>query len=68
MQFWLKPPYRLWVEVLFRILFALNFLGAVNGFVRQLLSHPLAKHGIFPTIWIAAIMCAVVFLSSASVL
>ncbi len=68
MRFWVKPPYRPWVEVLFRIFFAANFFGAVVGFVRQLISHPLAKQDVFPTIWIAAIMCAVVVVMSASVL
>ena len=68
MRFWLKPPYRPWVEVLSRIFFALNFLGAVIGFARQLLSHPLTKQDILPIIRIATIMCAVVALMSTFVL
>jgi hypothetical protein len=68
MRFWLKPPYRPWVEVLFRVFFALNFLGAVNGFVRQLFAHPLVKQDITSTVRIAVTMCAVVAVMSASVL
>jgi hypothetical protein len=65
MRFWLKPPYRPWVEILFRVFFAVSFFGAVIEFARQLLTHPLSKQDIFPTIQIAAIMCAVVALMSA---
>jgi hypothetical protein len=68
MRFWVKPPYRPWVEVLFRLFFAANFFGAVFGFVRQIVLHPLAKRDVFPTVWIAAIICAVVAVMSASVL
>ena len=66
MRFWIKPPYRPWVQVLFRVFFALNFVGAVIGFIRQLFSHPLAKKDIIPTIQIAAIMCVVVAVMSVS--
>jgi len=68
MRFWLKPPNRPFVEVLFGVFFALNFLGAVVAFVRQLLSHPLARQDIIPTTRITAIMCAVVAAMSTSVL
>jgi hypothetical protein len=68
MRFWLKPPYLPWVQVLFRVFFALNFLGALIGFVRQLFSHPLTKQDIIPTVRIAAIMCAIVAAMSAFVL
>ena len=64
MRFWIKPPYRPWVQVLFRVFFALNFVGAVIGFIRQLFSHPLAKRDIIPTIQAAAIMCVVVAIMS----
>ena len=68
MRFWVKPPYRPWVEILFRIFFAANLVGAVIEFVHQLFAHPLAKQDVLPTVWIAAIMCAVVALMSVSVL
>jgi hypothetical protein len=68
MRFWAKPPYKPWVEVLFRIFFAANFIGAVIEFVRRLASRPLARQDVFPTIQIAAIMCVVVAVMSASVL
>jgi len=68
MRFWLKPPYRSWVESAFRIFFGLNFVGAVIGFVRQLVTHPLHKQDIASTSKIAAIMCVVVAFMSASVL
>ena len=42
MRFWIKPPYRPWVQVLFRVFFALNFVGAVIGFIRQLFSRTLS--------------------------
>jgi hypothetical protein len=47
MRLWLKPPYKPWVEILFRVFFALNFLGAVIGFGRQLLAHPLPSRTSF---------------------
>ena len=68
MRFWAKPPYKPWVEVLFRVFFAANFIGAVIEFVRRLVSRPLARQDVFPTIQIAAIMCVVVAVMSASVL
>lgn len=68
MRFWVKPPSRPWAEILFRIFFAANFVGAVIEFIYQLITHPLAKQDIFPTIWISAIMCALVGVMSASVL
>lgn len=68
MRFWVKPPYRPWVEIMFRIFFASNLLGAVIEFVHQLVAHPLAKQDVLPTLWIAAIMCAVVALMSTSML
>lgn len=68
MRFWLKLPYRPRVEVLFRVFFALNFLGAVIEFVRHLFSHPLTKQDIAPTVRIAAVMCAVVGVMSMSLL
>jgi hypothetical protein len=64
MRFWLRPPYRHWVGMLFRVFFALNFVGAIVAFAQQLYSHPLSKPDIGPTIQIAAIMCAVVGLMS----
>lgn len=68
MRFWLKPPYLPWVQVVFRVFFAFDFVGALVGFVRQLLSHPLTKQDIVPTIRIAAIMCAIVAAMSTLVL
>lgn len=68
MRLWVKRPYRPWVEVLFRVFFALNFVGAMTALARQLLSHPLARRDIFPTIWIAAIMCASVAVMNTYVL
>jgi hypothetical protein len=68
MRFWLKPPYRRWVEIVFRVFFAIGFLSAVNRFVRQLLSHPFSGRDFAATVGIAAIMCAVVAATSASVL
>jgi hypothetical protein len=68
MRFWLKPPYRLWVTVAFRVFFALNFFGAVDGLVRQLHTHPPSGQNIGFTMKVAAIMCAVVALMSTSVL
>ncbi len=65
MRFWLKPPYRPWVEVLFRVFFALNFIGSVLAFVRQLVSHPIAQQNLISTVGITVIMCAVVALMSA---
>jgi hypothetical protein len=68
MKFWVRPPNRPWVQYLFRVFFALNFLGALWQFVEQLHAHPLAKQDVVPTLEIAAIMCAVVALISTSVL
>ena len=65
MRFWLKPPYLPWVEVLFRVFFALNFIGSVIGFVRQLVSHPIARQNLISTVGFTAIMCSVVALMSA---
>jgi hypothetical protein len=65
MRFWVKPPYRHWVQVAFRVFFALNFFGALVGFIRQLLLHPLAKQDVLPTVRIAAAMCSVVAVMSA---
>ena len=53
---------------MFRLFFALNFLGAVVGSARQLYSHPLTRQDIGPTILIAAMMCVVVALMSAYLL
>ena len=66
MRSWVRPPNRSWVQYLFRTFFALNFLGALWQFVKQLHAHPLAKQEIAPTLEMAAIMCAVVALMSAS--
>lgn len=41
-----------------------ELFGAVIEFARKLLTHPLSKQDTFPTIQIAAIMCAVVALMS----
>ncbi len=68
MRFWVRPPNRPWVQYVFRAFFALNFLGALRGFVQQLHAHPLAKQEVGPTLGIAAIMCSVVALMSASAL
>lgn len=68
MRFWVKPPNRPWVQVLFRVFFAMNFVGAVIGFVQRLLTHSIAEREIIPTIEIAAIMCVVVGTASALVL
>lgn len=65
MRFWVKPPYRPWVQIAFRVFFAMNFFGAVIGLTRQLISHPLAEQEVVPTIRIAAIMCLVVAIMSA---
>ena len=64
MGFWLRPPFRRWLQLLFRAFFALCFLGALYRFTEQLQAHPLTKVDIAPTIGIAAIMCAVVTLMS----
>ena len=64
MRFWLKPPYRPWVELAFRVFFALNFVAAAVGFLRQLHSHPLKQGQLQPTIQIASLMCVVVALTS----
>lgn len=50
MRLWVKPLCRPRVEVLFRLFFAANFFGAVVVFVRQPVSHPLAKQDVFPII------------------
>ena len=68
MRFWVRPPNRPWVQYLFRAFFALNFLGVLWQFVKQLHAHPLAKEEVVPTLEIAATMCAVVAVLSASVL
>ena len=68
MRFWLRPPNRPWVQYLFRVFFALNFLGAVRGLVVQLHSHPMSRQDLGATGRIAAIMCAVVAVMSVSVL
>ena len=65
MRFWAKPPYKLWVQVMFRVFFALNFFGAVIGFIRQLVLHPLTQQDVFPTMQLAATMCSVVAIMSA---
>ncbi|GGG67716.1 hypothetical protein [Edaphobacter dinghuensis] len=65
MRFWVKPPYRPWVELAFRIFFALDFLGAVVALIRQFHLHPLSQGHILTTIKIASIMCVVVALMSA---
>ena len=65
MRFWVKPPFRPWVEIAFRIFCALNFIGAVIALIRQLLSHPLSHSHILATVEIASIMCAVVALMTA---
>jgi hypothetical protein len=54
------------VEIVFRVFFALNFLGAVIEFVHQLTSHPLTRQSFGSTVGIAAIMCAVVAVMSAA--
>ena len=64
MGFWLRPPYRPWVQWLFRTFFALCFLGSLYRLWQEVKMHPLAKHDLVPTIGIAAIMCAVVGLMS----
>ena len=68
MRFWVKPPYRPWVELTFRIFFALNFIGAVVALIRQLHSYPVSDSHILTTVEIAGIMCAVVALMTASTL
>lgn len=60
-----KASYRPWVQVVFRVFFALNFLGAVIGFIRQLVLHPLAQQDVLPTMQVAATMCSVVAIMSA---
>jgi hypothetical protein len=64
MGFWVRPPYGLRVQFLFRAFFALCFLGTLSRFLHELHAHPLAKGDIGPTIGIAVIMCAVVTLMS----
>jgi len=64
MGFWLRPPYRPWVQWLFRSFFALCFLGSVYTLCQELQTHPVSKHDFLPTIGITAIMCAVVALMS----
>ena len=68
MRFWVRPPNGPWVQYFFRTFFALSLLGALGQFVKQLHAHPLAKQDIGPTFEIAAIMCVVVAIMSASVL
>lgn len=68
MRFWLKPPNRAWTEALFRVFFALNFVGAVMGFVHQVRSHPLSGQELFSAARITVILCAVVAATSAFVL
>ena len=64
MGFWLRPPYRPWVQWLFRTFFALCFLGSLYRLLEELQAHPLTKRDIGPTIGITAIMCSVVGLMS----
>jgi hypothetical protein len=64
MRFWVRPPNRLWVQYLARAFFALNFIGALQGLVQQLRTHPLANQDVGPTLEITAIMCVVVALMS----
>jgi hypothetical protein len=65
MRFWVRPPNREWVMLLFRIFFVLCFVGALGGLVQDLHQNPLAKSEILPTAEIAATMCTVVALMTA---
>lgn len=68
MRFWVKPPYRPWVQQLFRAFFALSFLGAVTQLIRELIVHPLTRQNLGPTLGTAAAMCAVVAVMSMAAL
>jgi hypothetical protein len=64
MGFWLRPPYRRWVQWLFRTFFALCFLRSLQRLFQALPAHPLTMRDIGPTIGIAVMMCPVVSLMS----
>jgi len=65
MGFWVRPPNRPWVQVLFRAFFALSFLGALSRLLQELREDSLARWDIIPTVLIAVIMCIAVTLISA---
>ena len=58
--FWTKPSTRSWVRYLFRIFFALCFIGTAVQFIQQLKLHPLTQQTLVPTMLTAVIMCAVI--------
>jgi hypothetical protein len=68
MRFWVKPPNRPLTQLLFRIFFALNLVGAIVQLIRQLHVHPLTQATIGPILLTTAIMCGVVSLMSFVVL
>jgi hypothetical protein len=65
MRFWVRPPNRRWVQLLFRVWFASCFVGALYRFAQEVHASHLTERDIGPTAGIAAIMCAVIALISA---
>jgi len=64
MRYWLRPPYRRWTQIGFRVFFAANFVGAVLQLIQQLRRHPITKENSVLTIKVTVIMGAVVALIS----
>jgi hypothetical protein len=65
MRFWVRPSNRQSVMRLFRIFFALCFVGTFGRLVQDLRECPLTRSDILPTAEIFAIMCTVVTLMTA---
>jgi hypothetical protein len=59
-RLWVRPAHHPLIEYALRIFFALNFVGAVWQFVKQIRVEPLERQEIVPTIEIAGAMCVVV--------
>jgi hypothetical protein len=64
MKFYLRPPNRQSVQVLFRAWFALCLLGALWRLIKELQVSDLTKRDAGPIAAIAALMCAVIVLVS----
>ena len=60
MGFWLRPPYRQATEYAFRVFFALSLIGALSGLKDQLLTNPITRQNLGPTMVATAIMYFVV--------
>ncbi|MGD1097093.1 MAG: hypothetical protein ABSB35_34545 [Bryobacteraceae bacterium] len=60
MRFWLRPPNRPIIQYIFRVFFALNFIGSVSKLVWQLRLHPLTPQNAGRTLATTAIMSCVV--------